>query len=195
MSTIFRKRQLKLRKTKNNFKIEMSFHKEIKGNELYLYLNGKLIYKRWLDTGQSKVFDLMAYDKYTLRTISGIRFDIDDNISTVIYKFAVDNKGLGRLTFSGNYRHGSAGNADGNFMTEIVNKVLSHENAKSLLVDIQDLEYSFGNTIINMTTKLSNAKIPVAVMFSDKCKDIPTIDSRYFFKTENEALKLLDQTN
>lgn len=40
--------------------------KEItKDNELYLYMNGKLIYKRWLDTGQSKVFDVMAYDKYT----------------------------------------------------------------------------------------------------------------------------------
>lgn len=34
-------------------------------NELYLYMNGKLIYKRWLNTGQSKVFDVMAYDTYT----------------------------------------------------------------------------------------------------------------------------------
>jgi len=40
--------------------------KEItKDNELYLYMNGELIYKRWLNTGQSKVFDVMAYDKYT----------------------------------------------------------------------------------------------------------------------------------
>ena len=44
----------------------MLITKEIsKDNELYLYMNGKLIYKRWLDTGQSKVFDVMAYDKYT----------------------------------------------------------------------------------------------------------------------------------
>jgi len=43
----------------------MAYHKEIKDNELYVYLNGKLIYKRWLKTGQSKVFDVMAYDKYT----------------------------------------------------------------------------------------------------------------------------------
>ena len=28
-------------------------------------MNGKLIYKRWLNTGQSRVFDVMAYDKYT----------------------------------------------------------------------------------------------------------------------------------
>jgi len=44
----------------------MVIFKEIsKDNELYLYMNGKLIYKRWLNTGQSKVFDVMAYDKYT----------------------------------------------------------------------------------------------------------------------------------
>ncbi len=43
----------------------MVFTKETKDNELYLYLNGKLIYKKWLKTGESKVFDVMAYDKYT----------------------------------------------------------------------------------------------------------------------------------
>lgn len=49
----------------------MAFFKEIKKDELYLYMNGKLIYKRWLKTGQSKVFDVMAYDKYTLMSIRG----------------------------------------------------------------------------------------------------------------------------
>lgn len=48
----------------------MAYHKEIKGDELYLYMNGKLIYKRWMKTGQSKVFDKMAYDKYTLVSIT-----------------------------------------------------------------------------------------------------------------------------
>jgi hypothetical protein len=51
----------------------MLIHKEIKDDELYLYMNGKLIYKRWLDTGASKVFDVMAYDKYTLASIRDIR--------------------------------------------------------------------------------------------------------------------------
>ena len=47
-------------------KSSMLITKEIsKDNELYLYMNGKLIYKRWLNTGHSKVFDVMAYDKYT----------------------------------------------------------------------------------------------------------------------------------
>jgi len=47
----------------------MAFKKVIKGDELYVYMNGKLIYKKWLNTGVSKVFDLQAYDKYTLKSI------------------------------------------------------------------------------------------------------------------------------
>lgn len=50
---------------------KMSIFKEVtENNELYLYMNGKLIYKKWLLTGQSKVFDVMAYDKYTLKSIT-----------------------------------------------------------------------------------------------------------------------------
>lgn len=47
----------------------MVFTKETKNNELYVYMNGRLIYKRWLATGQSMVFDKMAYTKYTLKSI------------------------------------------------------------------------------------------------------------------------------
>lgn len=46
----------------------MPFYKKISDNELYLYFNGNLIYKRWLKTGEFKVFDVMAYDKYTLKS-------------------------------------------------------------------------------------------------------------------------------
>lgn len=48
----------------------MAIHKEIIGNELYVYINGRLSYKRWLNTGQSVVFDVMAYDKHTLVSIT-----------------------------------------------------------------------------------------------------------------------------
>ena len=43
----------------------MVFKEKTEDNELYVYMNGKLIDKRWLNTGQSAVFDVMAYDKYT----------------------------------------------------------------------------------------------------------------------------------
>ena len=44
-------------------------HKSIIDNQLYLYLNCKLIYKRWLLTGQSFVFDVMPYTKLILKSI------------------------------------------------------------------------------------------------------------------------------
>lgn len=61
----------------------MIIHKEIKDHELYLYINGKLIYKRWLDTGQSKVFDLMAYDKYTLSSYRELKYENPSSLITV----------------------------------------------------------------------------------------------------------------
>ena len=61
----------------------MAIFKKIEGNELYLYVNGKLIYKRWLDTGQSKVFDVMAYDKYTLTSIRDLEYENNGGLLTV----------------------------------------------------------------------------------------------------------------
>ncbi|MCH2045935.1 MAG: hypothetical protein MK212_17595 [Saprospiraceae bacterium] len=51
-------------------------------NELYLYINGKLIYKRWLDAGYSKVFDVMAYDRYTYMSYT----DLDVENSAYLIK-------------------------------------------------------------------------------------------------------------
>ena len=31
-------------------------HKEIKGNELYVWMNGNLLYKRWINFGYGRVF-------------------------------------------------------------------------------------------------------------------------------------------
>lgn len=47
----------------------MAIYKEIIDGQLYVYMNGKLTYKRWLKTGQSLVFDIMPYDKHTLKSI------------------------------------------------------------------------------------------------------------------------------
>lgn len=50
----------------------MAIYKEIKGNEFYLWINGNLVYKKWLDTGASKVFDVFTYDKYTYTSFSDL---------------------------------------------------------------------------------------------------------------------------
>lgn len=54
----------------------MAIFKEIIGKELYVYMNGKLLYKKWLETGQSLVFDVMPYSKHTLVSITD---DINKN--------------------------------------------------------------------------------------------------------------------
>lgn len=48
----------------------MAVYKEIIDDQLFVYMNGSLIYKRWLKTGQSLVFDVMPYDKHTLKSIT-----------------------------------------------------------------------------------------------------------------------------
>lgn len=48
----------------------MAVYTEVKGKELYVYMNGKLLYKKWLDTTQSLVFDVRPYDKHTLVSIT-----------------------------------------------------------------------------------------------------------------------------
>ena len=61
----------------------MAILKKIEGNELYLFMNGNLIYKRWLETGQSKIFDIMAYDKYTLTSIRDLDYEDNGDILSV----------------------------------------------------------------------------------------------------------------
>lgn len=84
----------------------MPFHKEIRGNELYLWMNGNLIYKRWLNTGVSKVFDVMAYDKYTLCSITDL--DLETSPDLILVKTRLKMKTLaegGRQTgFANGFR-------------------------------------------------------------------------------------------
>lgn len=38
-------------------------------NELFVYMNGRLIFKKWMSYNTSKVFDVLAYDYNTLISI------------------------------------------------------------------------------------------------------------------------------
>jgi len=67
----------------------MAIFKEIRGHEFYLYMDGKLIYKRWLDKGYSKVFDIMAYDKYTLMSIRDMQNANPSDLITVNARFTL----------------------------------------------------------------------------------------------------------
>ncbi|QIL39642.1 hypothetical protein G7074_10365 [Pedobacter sp. HDW13] len=61
----------------------MKTYKKIENNELYVYQNGVLIYKKWLKTGYSKVFDLMAYDKYTLESYNDTTYKTSNSLIIV----------------------------------------------------------------------------------------------------------------
>lgn len=39
----------------------MAIHKEVIGNELYVWCNGSLLYKRWIDRGYGKVMDRQPF--------------------------------------------------------------------------------------------------------------------------------------
>ena len=81
LTAIYSKREKNFTQVKGNKSIgfkwlqckQMAIYKEIKDNQIYLYMNGQLIYKRWLDTGQSLVFDVITYDKNTLISINDKR--------------------------------------------------------------------------------------------------------------------------
>lgn len=84
----------------------MKIRKEIIGHELFLYADDQLIYKRWLDQGYSKVFDVMAYDKYTLASYSELEFERDNQLIQVRAKLTMKaTKEGGRQTgFISGYR-------------------------------------------------------------------------------------------
>lgn len=107
--------------------MKLAIEKHIEGDEFYLYMGGKLIYKRWLKTGVSKVFDLMAYDKYTYTSV----MDIDCKGIDIIClkaknKMRITSEGGRKTGFASGYRpnhvfnHEQEGIWNESFMGDIV---------------------------------------------------------------------------
>jgi hypothetical protein len=85
----------------------MVIRKEItKNNEFYLWMNGKIIYKKWLNNGASKIFDLTAYDKYTYTSITD--FDLEETPRLIIVKAEIKmrttDEGGRKTGFKSGYR-------------------------------------------------------------------------------------------
>ncbi|MEZ6046141.1 MAG: hypothetical protein R3C11_11350 [Planctomycetaceae bacterium] len=53
------------------------------------------------------------------------------------------------VAFKGAYQYGSAGNGDGRFMAAMVSAGLMAWRPSALVLDFSDLEYEFGNTIMD----------------------------------------------
>ena len=106
----------------------MKILKKIEGNELYLYMNGSLIYKRWLDTGQSKVFDIMAYDKYTLTSIRDLEYEKNGGLLCIkaIIKIKTKDEGGRQTGFTSGYRpnHVFEYDDNGNLLQTFIGDIL-----------------------------------------------------------------------
>lgn len=85
----------------------MIIRKEIKDdNELYLYFNGELIYKRQLNLGYGKVFDTHAFGKYTDYSITD--FDLEETPELIHvktnFKLLTTEEGGRETGFKSGYR-------------------------------------------------------------------------------------------
>lgn len=48
----------------------MAIHKINTPYEIFIYMNGKLTYKKWFNSTQSLVFDIIPYDRHSLVSIT-----------------------------------------------------------------------------------------------------------------------------
>ncbi len=70
----------------------MNIRKEFSDNEFYLYMNGKLVYKKWFDLGYSKVFDRFPWSKHT--EFSYTDLDVENSMNIITVKAKVRFKTL-----------------------------------------------------------------------------------------------------
>lgn len=82
----------------------MSIKKEIKNNEIYLWMNGKLIFKKWIDENYSEFFDRSAWVKYTTQSIT--EFDLKEtpshySLKSELYVFTNKEGGNGEPILNG----------------------------------------------------------------------------------------------
>lgn len=112
----------------------MIITKEIsKDNELYVYMNGKCIYKRWLDAGYSKVFDVIAFDNYTGSSITDIEINKTDELIYVRAKLAL------KSTLEGGRETGFVSGYRPNHVFEYVNGKLLNTFIGDINFDHSDL--------------------------------------------------------
>jgi len=76
-----------------------------------------------------------------------------DNRTTVKHSFQIistlkGNYTIGKLSFTGVYKHGSKGNVDADFIYDKIVNILNDDSVQGLLVDFTGLNYTWGNRIL-----------------------------------------------
>jgi len=64
----------------------MAIYKIITPYEIFVYMNGRLIFKKWFNSTQSLVFDVMPYDRHTLMSYTDEMPQGKRNVSILLTK-------------------------------------------------------------------------------------------------------------
>jgi hypothetical protein len=101
-----------------------------------------------------------------------------EDLSSIKYEFFActlpDQSRLNTLivVFEGEYRYGSAGNPDAQFMTAIIKAGLAAWDPPALILDLQQLYYAWGDLMVEVLCSgqdlLLNQPVPTAVVVSDR---------------------------
>lgn len=105
------------------------------------------------------------------------------------------------ISFHGSYRYGSAGSSDAGLIKGIIKTGISVFDPFAVLIDLSDLEYTWGDNL-DLSFEETDST-PTTVLVSDKCrramstlqfgidtrKDI--VDNEFFFDNYEKALEKL----
>lgn len=120
------------------------------------------------------------------------QFKDDKNITVksqfeILKVFGNENK-IGKLIFSGTYKYGGKGNIDADFIDHKIQEILSDHTLKGLLIDLTNLEYKWGNRILEAQSKIYGANIPCSIVYSDKSKALIDNINNFYFESEEKAI-------
>lgn len=84
-----------------------------------------------------------------------------------------------RLSFVGEYRHGSAGNPDADFMVAATAAALALEQPGALVLDLTEMRYRWGNRLLNVfeAVAAADAQHPIAAVLACGPDSLPAVTS------------------
>ena len=99
------------------------------------------------------------------------------------------DQSVGRLVFSGAHKPGSLGNDDAEFIKVKITRVLTDGGLHALIVDFSDMFFEHGLAIQDAIDKLQTAKIPVAIVYGEKCRAMVQAPADLYVDSVEKALQ------
>ncbi|PUZ24347.1 hypothetical protein GA0116948_10762 [Chitinophaga costaii] len=102
-----------------------------------------------------------------------------------------DHVSIGRLVFSGTHKPGSLGNDDADFIKTKITRVLTDGALNALVVDFSDMEFQHCIAIQDAISRLHKARIPVAIVYSEKCEKLAEPHTDMYVESLEKAMELI----